>query len=263
MFSKKSIFELFFKGKYYEVHKEFEEFKHNKKYNNDEMHYIFASKSIINCDVSQVVMLLDKAPKNNVIKNIFKKQLYKEEKNIINGVLNQPKYINKSLLAAMIGLKNNKKIFIETGTYIGQSTYNIQNLFSKLYTCEASKDLYKAAKNLFLLTKSKNIKIYLNDSRNFLKSLKKTIANNSVFFLDAHYSTGITSKEYGRCPLLDELQIIIKKTSKPIVVVDDIRTMNGKNGYPNLNEILNILPNNAKIKIIYDQMIIYFDDILI
>jgi hypothetical protein len=263
MFFKKSIFELFFSGRYYEVHKEYEEFKSNKKYSNDDMHYIFASKSIIDCDVSQIISLLKKAPKNKEIENIFKQQLYKEGKNIINGVLNQPKHINKSLLAAMIGLKRNKKFFIETGTYIGQSIYNIQNLFSKLYTCEAAEDLHKAAKNLFLLSKSKNIKIYLNDSRNFLKSLNKTIADNSVFFLDAHYSTGITSKEYGRCPLIDELQIIIKKTSNAVVVVDDIRTMNGKNGYPNLNEILDILPNNAKIKIMYDQMIIYFEDILI
>jgi hypothetical protein len=263
MFFKKSIFQLFFSGRYYDVHKEYEKNKHHKKYNNDDLHYIFAAKSIIDEKSFQFVKLLKKAKKNNEIKSIFKKQLYKEEKNIINGVLNQPKYINKSLLAAMIGLKFHKKFFVETGTYIGQSTYNIQNLFLKLYTCEASKDLYKAAKNLFLLTKSNNIKIYLSDSRSFLNSLNKTIANNSVFFLDAHYSTGITSKEYGTCPLIDELQIIINKTSNAVVVVDDIRTMNGKNGYPNLNEILNILPNSARVKIIYDQMIIYFDDILI
>lgn len=263
MFFKKSIFQLFFSGRYYDVHKEYEKNKHHKKYNNDDLHYIFAAKSIIGENSFQLVNLLKKAKKNNEIKNIFKQQLYKEGKNIINGILNQPKYINKSLLAAMIGIKSKKKIFIETGTYIGQSTYSIQNLFSRLYTCEASKDLYRAAKNLFLLTKSNNIKIYLNDSRNFLKSLNKTIAKNSVFFLDAHYSTGITSKEYGKCPLIDELQIIIRKTSNAVVVVDDIRTMNGKNGYPNLNEILNVLPNNAKIKITYDQMIIYFDDILI
>ena len=33
--------------------------------------------------------------------------------------------------------------------------------------------------------------------------------------------------------------------------------MNGKNGYPNLIDILNCIPNSALIKILYDQLIIY------
>jgi hypothetical protein len=74
--------------------------------------------------------------------------------------------------------------------------------------------------------------------------------------LDAHYSKGNTSKEFGACPLIDELKIIFSNSSKAIIVIDDIRTMNGKNGYPKLLDILNYIPNNLVVKILYDQLII-------
>jgi hypothetical protein len=257
IFLKESIFKLFFSKQYNAVIDKYEKAKYPKKFSDEEVHLIFASKIIVKKNIDEILKKIKKPPSKKIITKIFKKSLINERNNKTNGALSQPKYINKSILAAIIGMRNKKKYFVETGTYIGKSTYNIQQLFKKVYTCEASKDLHDAAKQLFLLTKSHNIKIYLGDSRLFLKSLSKKICNNSIFFLDAHYSMGITSRKYGTCPLLDELKIIFDKSSEGIIVVDDLRTMNGKNGYPNLFDILSCVPNSALIEILYDQLIIY------
>ena len=256
-FLNESIFNLFFSKQYYAVNENYEKNKNLRKFNNDENHLIFASKIIINQNISEISKKLKLPLKKKEIIKTFKEDLVKEKKNKRNGILTQPKYVNKSMLAAMIGFKYKKKYFIETGTFIGQSTYNIKNMFKKIYTCEASKDLYRAAKKLFHLTKKNNIKIYLSDSKIMLKSLNKKIFDDSIFFLDAHYSKGNTSREFGICPLVDELKVIFSKSSKAIIVIDDIRTMNGKNGYPKLLDILNCIPNNLGVKILYDQLIIY------
>jgi predicted O-methyltransferase YrrM len=255
-FLNESIFNLFFSKQYYAVNENYEKNKNSINFNNDEIHLIFASKVIIDQNISEILKKLRTPLKKKEVIKTFKEDLVKEKKNKKNGILRQPEYISKSMLAAMIGFKYKKKYFIETGTFIGQSTYNIQNMFKKIYTCEASKDLYKAAKKLFYLTKKNNIKIYLGDSKIMLKSLNKKIFDDSIFFLDAHYSKGNTSKEFGACPLIDELKIIFSNSSKAIIVIDDIRTMNGKNGYPKLLDILNYIPNNLVVKILYDQLII-------
>jgi|688.fasta_scaffold73476_2 hypothetical protein len=257
IFFKESIFKLFFSKQYNAVIEKYDQIKYSKKLSDDEVHLVFASKIIVKDNVEEILKKIKNPPSIKFIKKLFKVSLKNERNNKNYGVLSQPKYINKSILAAIIGMQNNKKYFVETGTYIGKSTYNIQQLFKKVYTCEASEDLHNAAKQLFFLTKSHNIKIYLGDSRLFLKSLSKKICNNSIFFLDAHYSMGITSRKYGTCPLLDELKIIFDKSSEGIIVVDDLRTMNGKNGYPNLYDILCCIPNSALIEILYDQLIIY------
>jgi hypothetical protein len=257
IFLNESIFKLFFSKQYNAVIKKYDQIKYSKKFSDDEVHLIFASKIIVGDNINEILKKIKKPLSIKLVTKLFKKSLVDERNDKIDGVLSQPKYINKSILAAIIGMRNKKKYFVETGTYIGKSTYNIQQLFKKVYTCEASEDLYNAAKQLFFLTKSHNIKIYLGDSRLFLKSLSKKICNNSIFFLDAHYSMGITSRKYGTCPLLDELKIIFDKSSEGIIVVDDLRTMNGKNGYPNLFDILSCIPNSALIEILYDQLIIY------
>ena len=257
IFLKESIFKLFFSKQYDAVIDKYEKAKYPKKFSDEEVHLIFASKIIVKKNIDEILKKIKKPPSKKIITKIFKKSLINERNNKTNGALSQPKYINKSILAAIIGIENKKKYFVETGTYIVQSTYNIHKLFKKVYTCEASKDLYEAAKQLFILTKSDDIEIYSGDSRLFLKSLSSKICNNSIFFLDAHYSKGITSRKYGTCPLIDELKIIFDKCSEGIIVVDDLRTMNGKNGYPNLIDILNCIPNSALIKILYDQLIIY------
>jgi hypothetical protein len=186
--------------------------------------------------------------------NKLQEQFVLETDNSKNGILTQPKYLEKILLASAIGLSSKKDVFIELGTYLGHSVRKISNLFNVVLTVEASPILHKASRKLFEATQC-NINCSLDNSVDFLKKLDSSLGNSSVIFIDSHYSTGITSKEFGICPVLEEIEIILERFPNAICVVDDIRCMNGENGYPKLAEILDLFSSSQVVLIAFDQLI--------
>jgi len=61
----------------------------------------------------------------------------------VPGLLAQPKYINKALFAAAIGLEKGGKHFVETGTYCGTSCYLLAKCFETVTTIEAQPYLHE------------------------------------------------------------------------------------------------------------------------
>lgn len=169
------------------------------------------------------------------------------------GLLTQPVELNKCVLAAAIGLANGKTNFVETGTYVGSSIRKVACLFQSLKSVEASADLHAVA--LHLLASQTNVELVCGDARDFLKGIPPDYLNDSVVFLDAHYSTGITSSAFGVCPVFDEIGIILEKAPDAVVIVDDLRTMNGRRGYPSLQGLFQQLPAGLPATIIFDQLI--------
>lgn len=169
------------------------------------------------------------------------------------GLLEQPVSLNKCVLAAAIGLANGKTNFVETGTYVGSSIRKVAGLFHSLKSVEASADLHSIAQHL--LVSHANVELACGDARDFLKGIAQDFLNDSVIFLDAHYSTGITSRAFGICPVFDEINIILEKAPNAVVVVDDLRTMNGKRGYPTLQALFKQLPVGLPATIMFDQLI--------
>jgi len=188
--------------------------------------------------------------------DLFDRQLDAEIVGERVGLLQQPLHLHKSVLAAAIGLRAGKRNFVETGTYIGQSLLMISGLFDRLATVEADPVLHTAAVRLFAAKGVENVELALGDSRSFLAGIDRDFGNDSVYFLDAHYSHGITSREYGTCPVIDEIATVIDRSPEAVIVVDDLRTMSGSDGYPTLDEILNSIPNSRRVSIAYDQLII-------
>jgi hypothetical protein len=77
------------------------------------------------------------------------------------------------------------KIFVETGTYRGETVFNMAPYFDKVYTIELSKTLYE---NFNTQNYDKNkITSILGDSSEMLESLIKNINENTIFFLDGHF----------------------------------------------------------------------------
>ena len=114
-------------------------------------------------------------------------------------------------------------VFIETGTYMGETTYNMSKLFNEVHTIEIKRDIYQNTKGR-LQNKVSNVKFHLGDSSILLGILCNKIKRPSFFFLDGHWSAGITGKGKKDCPLMEELDSIMNKfTEKAIVVIDDCR----------------------------------------
>src|SRR3989339_796179 len=102
-------------------------------------------------------------------------------------------------------------------------------------------------------------KILYGDSSNKLNKVIKKQKTPALFWLDAHYSGGITTKKEKETPIREELaQIFNNFKTGNIILIDDARLFVGKRDYPRIEEIKKmILSRNMKIKIEEDVIIIY------
>jgi hypothetical protein len=153
----------------------------------------------------------------------------------------------------------NYKIFIETGTYMGDMIYAQKKNFSLLYTIELSSNLSGNAKQRF--ERYRNIHVYNGDSGVLLTKIVRKIKEPSIFWLDAHYSGGVTKRNNVDTPIVTELKAILKLSSSDhIILIDDARLFTGKNDYPTIQTLISLVKkyrSSSHIYIKYDIIHIY------
>jgi glycosyltransferase involved in cell wall biosynthesis len=127
--------------------------------------------------------------------------------------------------------------WVETGTYLGDTTDVLSKVAKMVYSIEPEPTLFSKAEQKFRNTS--NVKIINGLSEDVFPKLLPTIRGNICFWLDGHYSAGITFKGPQNTPIIDELTVIernISQTNKIVVMVDDIRCFDPRNselsGYP-------------------------------
>ena len=93
-------------------------------------------------------------------------------------ILNESEY--KIQLIKNIAKFYNYESFIETGTYLGGTSYGVRKIFKSILTTELNKLNFNQAK--IKLIKFQNIKIYNMDSELFLKNIIPVLKTKSIFF---------------------------------------------------------------------------------
>jgi hypothetical protein len=156
-------------------------------------------------------------------------------------------------------------IFLETGTFVGETTLNVQPYFEQVYTIELSEKYYKYFDGIKTQNNYNNIFNYLGDSSvvisKIIKSFKKE--DRVVFWLDGHWSSGDTAKGKKDCPLIEECKSIdlLYRSNKGIILIDDYRLFgtNIKEDWSSITaEIILKCFNNFKIiqNFVYDDVLI-------
>ncbi len=126
----------------------------------------------------------------------------------------------------------NCKILIETGTYLGDTVNALKNDFDEIFTIELSKDLFEKATKRF--NNVSKIHCYQGNSKDILPNILDNINQIPIFWLDAHYSAGITAKGDKDTPIIEELKIILSKLNKTVILIDDAREFGTEADYPSL-----------------------------
>lgn len=131
-------------------------------------------------------------------------------------------------------------VLIETGTYLGEMVYAMQNQFTKIYSIELAHTIFERAKKRF--AKYSNVTILEGDSESVLPKLISEISNPTLFWLDGHYSGGETARANQDTPVFSEVRLILENMKQPFtILIDDARLFVGKDGYPTIDELNNLV----------------------
>lgn len=127
----------------------------------------------------------------------------------------------------MTALKLNDKpeilypIFVETGTYKGETILKMEKKFRELYIIEIKKQYFNNVKNKY---NGNKINFYNGDSSILLSNIVDKLTDNTIFFLDGHWSAGNTGKGTKHVPLYEEINDIVSKFKyNGIIIIDDFR----------------------------------------
>jgi FkbM family methyltransferase len=138
---------------------------------------------------------------------------------------------------------------VETGTYLGDMVFSMKDIFKKIISIELGSDLYLQARNRFWGLS--HIDIIQGDSGQVFSVILPKISDSCLFWLDGHYSAGITARGDLQTPILQELQAIFSHSQKDnhVLLIDDARCFTGQDDYPNINELKELvsqhLPNHS------------------
>jgi hypothetical protein len=114
-----------------------------------------------------------------------------------------------------------KAVAIETGTYLGDSALLLGKSFSSCTTIELDVDLARKAQQR--LGRHPNIKVLQGTTRLLLPRVLDETEGPALVWLDAHFSGGFTAGEDDKCPLMGEVEELIRGREKEntIVLIDD------------------------------------------
>jgi hypothetical protein len=174
-----------------------------------------------------------------------------------NGRPVPPPHAAKQEIIAATAKQYNCEIFIETGTYLGDTIWSQRKNFRKLISIELSERLFNAASKRF--RNNSEIQIYQGNSGNVLQMIMPDIRSRAILWLDGHYSGGITAKGKTECPVFRELDAVFLNNSLlHIVLIDDARLFIGKRDYPKIDELIEFVKlKNPAYQVKVDTDIIF------
>lgn len=128
--------------------------------------------------------------------------------------------------------------FVETGTYLGETTRIIADLDLEIDTIELGANLYDRAVPLF--ADRPKVRLHLGDSTRLLPTILRDLPEPAVFWLDGHFSSGNTARGDKVTPIQEELLALEAHPVRDhIILVDDIRGFGG-NDYPTVEWVREI-----------------------
>jgi hypothetical protein len=145
----------------------------------------------------------------------------------------------KQLTVRRVAHAHGCRVFVETGTFQGDMLVANHNHFKRLISIELSPDLWDRATSR--LSGIHNVTLLQGDSAELLPRVVADIHEPTLFWLDAHYSEGITARGRSDTPIEEELRAILG-ASLPghVVLIDDARCF-GRGDYPSIDSVRRLI----------------------
>ena len=130
-------------------------------------------------------------------------------------------------------------VMVETGTYLGDTPDALRNHFNRIFSIELDPTLHRWAS--WRLRKHSHIHVLLGDSSTILGSILAELEEAALFWLDAHYSQGQTTRGELNTPIMRELELICGSPIEHVVLIDDARSFTGLDDYPSLDQVRDLV----------------------
>ena len=139
-------------------------------------------------------------------------------------------------------IKSGATVFVETGTYHGDTIERFKNAFRTIYTIEVDHELAQKARKRFAGTR--HIDVLEGDSAIVLQAILERLHAPAVFWLDAHCSGENTAQGAEYTPVLSEVRLILSRNIPHLIAIDDARLFDGVN-YPTLGQVRRLVTKIA------------------
>jgi hypothetical protein len=139
-------------------------------------------------------------------------------------------------------------LFVETGTFLGETTLAMSAVFKRCWTIEIDAALYNRA--LARFEGHPNITAIHGDSETSIGPILGDIDAPAIFWLDGHYSRKNTGRGSTDTPILSELARIFEHPIKEhVILIDDAREFLGINGYPTIKRLHRFVRANSPYRV--------------
>ncbi|GAC1327495.1 MAG: hypothetical protein NVSMB17_01570 [Candidatus Dormibacteria bacterium] len=158
---------------------------------------------------------------------------------------NLPSHYTKRAEVLRCGRHYGLRTLVETGTYLGDMTWSAQPHFDQVFSIELDPAL--AARAAALFARNPKVQILAGDSAILLPGLLAGLDHPALFWLDAHFSGGITAGADQASPILTEISQVLAHHDRHVVLVDDARLFDGTDGYPTIarmEQVVAAAPSN-------------------
>jgi len=127
-------------------------------------------------------------------------------------------------------------VLVETGTFEGEMLTSQLPNFKRLISIELDQELYRAARTRFAAYPQ--VQLLQGDSGVMLAEAIKDLNEPALFWLDAHYSFGVTAGRGMNAPIFRELSCLTGRQRFPdAILIDDARLFGWDFGYPSLRRV--------------------------
>ncbi|MEI6035985.1 MAG: hypothetical protein WCS65_17095 [Verrucomicrobiae bacterium] len=132
--------------------------------------------------------------------------------------------------------KSGAKVFIETGTFRGETIEFLEPEFSRRVSIELSREFFEAAQKKFF--GRPGIELFCGDSADLLPGVISSVEETALIWLDAHYSGKTTALGSQETPIIKELDIVFSLSkSRHVILIDDAREFGSNPNYPPLSVV--------------------------
>jgi hypothetical protein len=133
-----------------------------------------------------------------------------------------------------------RPIFVETGTYFGDTISAVNAMCSTALSIEIDPYLFARACQRF--RNNPRVRILHGDCVEILPRIIADLQRPALFWLDAHYSAGLTSRGRIDDPIMLTLeQLNAQSIRSHVLLIDDASSFDGREARPDLPDVLKLL----------------------